>query len=100
MIDLQEDRGGTIVKVCIFSTALTSIVVPLRFFVRASVVKSVGWDDWTILAAAVSIWQLVLLFTKSVFINSLIGSCCCSKCSYDPECEIWCRSPYEGHFGR
>lgn len=47
-------RGSTLVFICVLGTVTTGILVPLRLFVRARIVKSIGWDDWTLLVAAVS----------------------------------------------
>jgi len=50
----HSNRGGSLIVLCVIAIVVTGIVVPLRFFVRARIVRSVGWDDWMILAAAVS----------------------------------------------
>ena len=50
-----SNRGNAIVGTCIIAIVITGIVVPLRLYVRATMVKWVGWDDWMILATAVSI---------------------------------------------
>lgn len=87
------NRGGTLVGVCIVAIVITSIVVPLRFYVRVAVVKSVGWDDWMALVAAVSM-AAHLTFHRQ-FINLLTGFRTFFPCGYDYGCEKWDRSPYE-----
>ena len=43
-----------LLSVTIITTALALAVVALRMFVRITIIRTVGWDDWTIIAAAVS----------------------------------------------
>lgn len=47
-----NQRGGIYVAT-LFLPSLASIVVAIRFVVRYCIVKHIGWDDWTILFAAV-----------------------------------------------
>lgn len=50
----EENRQPGIIVTTIIVTVLADIFVGLRLIVRKWVTKSIGWDDWTIIAAAVS----------------------------------------------
>lgn len=52
--DGDVNRGHVILIVTAVTTSLALIVVGLRMFVRLTIVRGVGWDDYTILAASVS----------------------------------------------
>lgn len=43
-----------ILTVTVVTTSLALVAVGLRIFVRTTIVRGVGWDDYAILAAAVS----------------------------------------------
>lgn len=47
------------------TVALATLFVALRFAVRIWTVKAVGWDDWTILFAAVGDTPLIALIFSS-----------------------------------
>jgi hypothetical protein len=49
----EGNRQPGIVATTIIVTVLADIFVVLRLIVRKWVTKSIGWDDWTIIAAAV-----------------------------------------------
>ena len=57
---LPQSGSGQIVTLSAFLaidallTVLADIAVILRLIIRKWIVKSVGWDDWTIVAATVS----------------------------------------------
>ena len=50
----DENRQPGIIVTTIVVTVLADLVVGLRMMVRKWVVRSIGWDDWAIIAAAVS----------------------------------------------
>ena len=56
----EENKQPAIIATTVTVTALTDIVLVLRFITRKWIVKSLGWDDWTIFAAMVC-------FAKSLF---------------------------------
>lgn len=43
------------IAVSMLAIALTTLVVGLRFYVRAIMIKALGRDDWALLAAYVSL---------------------------------------------
>ncbi|MCJ1449070.1 MAG: hypothetical protein MMC23_009589 [Stictis urceolatum] len=47
----EPNRTYGIIAWAIITPALDALVVSLRFVVRKRIVKSISWDDWTILAA-------------------------------------------------
>lgn len=47
-----EDRGAAIIATTIVVTFLAFLAVALRFATRIWIVRSIGWDDYTILMAA------------------------------------------------
>lgn len=47
------NRGPEILLICGILTALSVVVVGLRFWVRQKLIHQVGWDDYCILAALV-----------------------------------------------
>ncbi len=49
----DENRGPEILAVCGSLVGLATLVVALRIWVRARMVKHIGADDWTIIAAMV-----------------------------------------------
>ena len=49
----DENRQGQILIIGIFATALSGFVVALRMATRIWIVRSVGWDDYTIVAATI-----------------------------------------------
>ncbi len=51
--DGDTNLGPGVVGTVIVLVTLSIIVVALRFVVRIRIVKSVWWDDWTILFALV-----------------------------------------------
>jgi len=58
--DGDADRGPLLLGVTIVSTSLALAVVGLRLFVRVKIVKNVGWDDHTIVAASVSLMHFYI----------------------------------------
>jgi hypothetical protein len=48
-----QSQYPTILGVCISLTLFMVSVVCLRFYVRGVMIRSIGWDDWVVLASAV-----------------------------------------------
>ena len=48
-----EDRAPLILAVLITGTAIATIIVALRFWVRGYILRKVGPDDWVVLASLV-----------------------------------------------
>lgn len=46
-------KGPAIIIFDVVTVSIATIVVGIRFAVRIWISKCLGWDDWTILAAAV-----------------------------------------------
>ena len=53
----DENRQGGILATTFVVTVIASIAVALRMWVRLAIVKKVGWDDYTIIAATVCIFD-------------------------------------------
>lgn len=51
--DGDENRQGHILIIGIFATALSGVIVALRMVTRIWLVRNVGWDDYTIVAATI-----------------------------------------------
>ncbi|KAL8989785.1 MAG: hypothetical protein Q9169_008280 [Polycauliona sp. 2 TL-2023] len=49
----DENRQGHILIIGIFATVLSGVVVALRMITRIWIVRNVGWDDYTIVAATI-----------------------------------------------
>ncbi|KAI4267784.1 MAG: hypothetical protein L6R38_008096 [Xanthoria sp. 2 TBL-2021] len=49
----DENRQGHILIIGIFATVLSGLVVALRMVTRIWIVRNVGWDDYTIVAATI-----------------------------------------------
>lgn len=47
-------RGPALVIVELLALSISTICLILRLFVRVRIVRSVDWDDWLMIAAAVS----------------------------------------------
>ncbi|KAI7779770.1 integral membrane protein [Diaporthe eres] len=62
----RDDRSHVAVYVVASVVPVTALVVSMRFYTRWAVVKSVGIDDWAILAAMVGLPASVLFYV-SVF---------------------------------
>ena len=54
-VDGNQNRTGEVLAMVIAAQVITSLVVSLRMFTRTFLAKCVGWDDWTIIAAWVSL---------------------------------------------
>ena len=54
-VDGNQNRTGEVLAMVIAAQVITSLVVGLRMFTRTFLAKCVGWDDWTIIAAWVSL---------------------------------------------
>ena len=59
---IDETRQPGIIATVIVVTILAIVVVGLRLATRKWVVKNIGWDDWTMLAAIVRYLKARLLF--------------------------------------
>jgi hypothetical protein len=79
-----EILAGTAVTTFIALTA-----VGLRFWVRSRIVRSLGWDDYWILAAFVS---TILSFSTNNKLK-VIDTLPYRFLYYHPRSPIWCRSP-------
>jgi hypothetical protein len=62
-----QSQYPVILGVCISLTLFMVSVVCLRFYVRGIMIRSIGWDDWVVLASAVG--SFVLLCSYSMFIS-------------------------------
>ena len=54
------NRGGEILTVCGTLVALSLVVVALRIWVRARMIRQVGLDDWTMIAAMVRLQRRII----------------------------------------
>lgn len=50
-------RRPLALAVVIPMTVLVTAFISCRFYCRTVLIRTLGWDDWTMLAAAVSLWQ-------------------------------------------
>ena len=57
----DENRGPGFLACVATTTAAALVTVILRFHVRANIVHAVGWDDWIILLAMVTIYSCFCL---------------------------------------
>lgn len=57
----EDNKQPGIIATTIIVTVVADIFVGLRLIVRKWITKSIGWDDWTIIAAAVRAHSLSLL---------------------------------------
>ena len=74
----DEDRGPRFLACVTITTVAALITVTLRFHVRANIVNAVGWDDWIILIAMVTIYpgfDSVVSSTADVTFRSFPSSC-------------------------
>jgi hypothetical protein len=49
----DENKGGQILAICGVLVAVCLVIVMLRIWVRARIIRQVGADDWTMIAAMV-----------------------------------------------
>lgn len=52
-VDLTEDKGPPVLAVMWALTALTAIIVAIRLYIRACLVKNFGLDDWLVVISIV-----------------------------------------------
>ena len=52
--DGDQNKGNALLGVAVATVIVALIAVTLRIFVRARIVRSLGWDDWIIVFAIVS----------------------------------------------
>lgn len=79
----DENRGPEILAICGSLVALSVIIVTLRIWVRARIVRQVGIDDWTIIGATV----------RSRFLPGRIPSVCGSHKLAEADYCLYTRSP-------
>ena len=53
LLNRNDNQGGGIIASEVITTFLTSFTVALRFATRIWIVRNIGWDDYTILFAAI-----------------------------------------------
>ena len=63
----DENRGPEILAICGTLVALSVIIVTLRIWVRARIIRQVGIDDWTIIAATVTIFVEMMIIIPEVY---------------------------------
>ena len=63
---IDETRQPGIIATVILVTVLAVIVVGLRLATRKWVVKNIGWDDWTMVAAIVRCLKARLLLVMEL----------------------------------
>lgn len=62
-------RGPVVVAVFTFFMVLTTITTALRVYVRTSIVKMFGYDDWTSIAG----WILFLVYDALIIAGCYYG---------------------------
>lgn len=50
----QQDKGPTILAICSTLTAVATVFVAARLYVRTTILSRVGLDDWLIVVSIVS----------------------------------------------
>ena len=88
MADLEdENRGPKILGVLWGLTALTTLVVVARIFIRTRMLKNFGSDDWLIALSMVSMF----LFHRTLFVadESVHGSCLLQCHHGECPCGLW-----------
>lgn len=60
--DNISDRGRQSLVVTAVLTSLATVIVALRMYARAGILKSIGREDWTILVAWVSWFETPLVW--------------------------------------
>ncbi|KZZ98044.1 hypothetical protein AAP_00305 [Ascosphaera apis ARSEF 7405] len=63
--EASEGRATIFLAICITVTAITAIIIPMRFYVHFRVTKSVRIEDWMVLFGAVSICNPALALIPS-----------------------------------
>jgi hypothetical protein len=69
---IVTDSGITLVVVSLLLLLLVTVIVPMRIYVRARIVRYFGLDDWAIVVAAVSLphfLSMLLLATRSLWLT-------------------------------
>jgi hypothetical protein len=66
-----ETRGPALVIVELFTVSISTICLGLRLHVKARIMRSVDWDDWLIVGAAVGIRTHNTAKDRIVIANSL-----------------------------
>lgn len=56
----NEDKGPTILAVCISLTALATLFVAARLYVRGKIQSHIGLDDWLMILSMASIFSRAL----------------------------------------
>ncbi|KAF3809692.1 hypothetical protein GCG54_00005233 [Colletotrichum gloeosporioides] len=67
-LELPPDinRGPEILATCGSLVGISVVIVMMRIYVRAKIVRLVGWDDWCILAATVVIFAEMMVILPEV----------------------------------
>ena len=52
-----ETRGPALIIVELLAVSISTICLGLRLYVRARIVRSVGWDDWLMVGATVRMYS-------------------------------------------
>ncbi|KAI8298358.1 hypothetical protein K4K59_002868 [Colletotrichum sp. SAR11_240] len=71
MADIPElppdiNRGPEILATCGSLVGISVVIVMMRMYVRAKIVRLVGWDDWCIVAATVVIFAEMMVILPEV----------------------------------
>jgi hypothetical protein len=54
-LDGDVNRGPTLLTISLVTTSIALLTTVFRIFVRHRIVRSIGWDDYTIIVAMVKI---------------------------------------------
>lgn len=57
----KQDKGPTIVIICSISSAIATIFVAARLYVRGKMLKRFGLDDYFTVASSVSVSEVYLM---------------------------------------
>ncbi|KAL0939915.1 integral membrane family protein [Colletotrichum truncatum] len=60
------NRGPEILAICGTLVGITVVIVLLRIYVRARIVRIVGWDDWCMIAATVVLFAEMMVIIPEV----------------------------------
>ncbi|KAG7288134.1 hypothetical protein NEMBOFW57_007657 [Staphylotrichum longicolle] len=71
-----ETRGPALVIVELLAMSISTLCLGLRFYVRAYIMRSVDWDDWLMLSAALPLSQRLALITLFSFGLIVVFSGC------------------------
>lgn len=83
----DENRGSGFLACSTIITVAALITVTLRFYVRARIVHAVGWDDWIILLAMVTVvvyLQFVISMATYFLLRVFLSFCWLSAQNRSP----------------